>query len=282
MTRDRQILVDDLLFPEGPRWHDDAFWFSDQYDRKVYRVNANGQKETVAEVPGQPSGLGWQPDGRLLIVSMKDHRLLRLEIDGSLTEIAEFASLATHQSNDMVVDALGRAYIGNFGFNLHGGEKPKTTNLILVQPDGSVREVANEISFPNGTVITPDGSTLIIGQTFAAQLTAFNIEADGSLTNRRIWAGTAGGVPDGICLDAEGAIWVASPTSAEVIRLREGGEVTERIPVETQAFACMLGGPEGKTLHVCTANDSDPEVCIRDRSGRIETFEVDIAGAGLP
>lgn len=282
MPRERKILLDGLIFPEGPRWHEDAFWFSDQYARTVYRVGADGHKEAVVEVPGQPSGLGWDPEGRLLVVSMKDHRLLRLEGDGALSTVADLSGLATHQSNDMVVDALGRAYIGNFGFDLHGGATPKKTNLLLATPDGQVREVAQEISFPNGTVITPDGSTLILGESFAAQLTAFTIDPDGSLSNRRVWAPTEGGVPDGICLDAEGAIWVASPTSAQVMRIREGGEVTERITVETQAFACMLGGPEGKTLHVCTAKDSDPEVCERERAGRIETFEVDVPGAGLP
>lgn len=282
MTRTPRILAEGLVFPEGPRWHDGAFWFSDMHAHEVVRIDAKGARSIVATVPTCPSGLGWDPAGRLLIVSMEDHRLLRQEADGNLSTVADFAHLATYRSNDMVVDAQGRAYIGNFGFDLHTGEKLKTTNLVLVMPDGEVREAATDLSFPNGTVITPDGGTLIVGETFGPCLTAFDVADDGSLANRREWARLEGAVPDGICLDAEGAIWVASPVSAEVLRVREGGEVADRIPVETQAFACMLGGDEGQTLFVCTARDSDPDTCLQDRAGRIEAFEVDVARAGLP
>jgi sugar lactone lactonase YvrE len=282
MVRQGKVLADGLLFPEAPRWHEGEFWFSDMHARRVYRIDSAGKRWRVAEVPGAPSGLGWTPDGRLLIVSMEDHCLLRLENDGRLAEVADFSSLATHLSNDMVVDAFGRAYIGNFGFDLHSGEKPRKTNLILVTENGQIQEAADDLSFPNGSVITPDGETLIVGETFARQLTAFDITEAGALENRRVFAPTPGMAPDGICLDAEGAIWVASPISAEVVRIQEGGEVLERIPVETQAFACMLGGPQGRTLHVCTARGSDPEACTRERAGRIETFEVDVPRAGLP
>ena len=280
--RTPRIIADGLVFPEGPRWHNGAFYFSDMHAHKVFQVKADGTLRVVAEVPTCPSGLGWDPEGRLLIVSMEDHRLLRQEQDGSLEAIADFSALATHLSNDMVVDDQGRAYIGNFGFNLHTGEAPKTTNLILALPNGDVREAAGELSFPNGTVITPDGKTLIVAETFASQLTAFDIEPDGSLTNRRVWATLEGAVPDGICLDAEGAIWVASPVSAQVLHVAEGGEVLDCIKVETQAFACMLGGNDGKMLYVCTAPSSDPEICLAKRGGRIEAFEVDVARAGLP
>jgi sugar lactone lactonase YvrE len=182
----------------------------------------------------------------------------------------------------MVVDAQGRAYVGNFGFDLHAGDPIRTTNLILVTPDGRVREAAEGLAFPNGAVITPDGGTLIVGETFAARLSAFDIDENGDLGNQRIWASVPGIAPDGICLDAEGAVWVASPISAEVVRVAEGGEILERIPVETQAFACMLGGESGRTLFVCTAKDSDPEECRKAVAGRIETFEVDVPRAGLP
>lgn len=277
-----RILADGLIFPEGPRWHDGAFFFSDMHALDVIRLELDGTREVVAHVPTCPSGLGWDPQGRLLIVSMQDHRLLRQEADGTLATVADFAHLATHLSNDMVVDRKGRAYIGNFGFDLHSGDKPATTNMVLVSEDGHVSEAAKDLSFPNGTVITPDGKTLIVGETFNSCLSAFDIAEDGSLANRREWARLEGAVPDGICLDAEGAIWVASPVSAEVIRLREGGEVLERIGVETQAFACMLGGEERKTLFVCTARGSDPEACKKERAGRIELFDVDVPGAGLP
>lgn len=276
------IVADGLVFPEGPRWHDGAFYFSDMHAHQVLRIDADGSKHVIATVPTCPSGLGWDPQGRLLIVSMEDHRLLRQEAGGSLETVANFSSLATHLSNDMVVDGEGRAYIGNFGFDLHAGDKPRPTNMIVVSPEGDVAEAADDLSFPNGTVITEDGRTLIVGETFASRLTAFDVEPDGALTNRRVWATLEGAVPDGICLDAEGAIWVASPVSAEVLRVHEGGRVSDRIEVDTQAFACVLGGAEGKTLYVCTATGSDPTDCLRDRAGRIEAFEVDVARAGLP
>ena len=182
----------------------------------------------------------------------------------------------------MVVDARGRAYVGNFGFDLHAGEKPRGTTLVMAAPDGTARVVADELMFPNGMVITPDGRTLIVGETFARRLTAFDIGADGSLTNRRLWADLGNGLPDGICLDAENAIWVACPTASEVIRVKQGGEVAERIKVETDAFACILGGPDGRTLFVATSPASDPEKCRATRGGRIETTQVEVPRAGLP
>lgn len=282
MPRTPTILTDGLAFPEGPRWHDGALYFSDMHAHEVVRLELTGARQVVARVPTCPSGLGWDPQGRLLIVSMEDHRLLRQTEAGPLEEVARFDHLATHLSNDMVVDAEGRAYIGNFGFDLHANAPPARTNLIRVDPDGSVHEAATELSFPNGTVITPDGKTMILGESFGACLTAFDVEPDGTLTNRRVWAKLEGAVPDGLCLDAEGAIWAASPVSGEVVRVAEGGEVRERIPVEHQAFACMLGGAAGRTLFVCTARSSDPAECRVERSGRIEAFEVDAPRAGLP
>ena len=188
----------------------------------------------------------------------------------------------------MVVDAQGHAYIGNFGFNSDAGEAPVGTNLVLVRPGEAPVIAADDLHFPNGTVITPDGKTLIIGETYAARLTAFDIAADGSLSNRRIWADMAGlapvnpPVPDGICLDEEGALWVASPSTSEVLRLAEGGAVLQRVSLSARAFACMLGGPARKTLFICTANASSNRACTSQRSGRIETLEVEVAGVGLP
>jgi sugar lactone lactonase YvrE len=198
-----------------------------------------------------------------------------------LVEHADLSAVASFHCNDMVVDARGRAYVGNFGFDLHGGEQPVATTLALVDPDGSVRVAAEDLRFPNGTVITPDGRTLIVGESFGACLTAFDIAEDGSLSGRREWARMSGAVPDGICLDAEGAIWAASPVGGGVLRLREGGEVTHRVEVEHEAFACMLGGPERRTLFICTAANSDPDE-TSVRSGRIERVEVEVPGAGLP
>jgi sugar lactone lactonase YvrE len=282
VSNEGRILLEGLTFPEGPRWHEGRLWFSDMHSCTVIAVDENGNREDIARVENRPSGLGWLPDGRLLVVSMNDRRLLRQETDGRLVEVADLSGLASFHCNDMVVDRVGRAYVGNFGFDLVGGATPSTANLILVTPDGRARIAAKGLSFPNGTVITPDGGTLIIGETFGSRLTAFAIAPDGSLSRRRVWASLSGAVPDGICLDTAGGIWVASPISGEVLRIVEGGEVTQRIPVATQAFACMLGGGDGRTLFVCTAGSSDPTECIENRDGRIEAFPVDFGRAGLP
>lgn len=282
MSSEGRVILDGLAFPEGPRWHEGRLWFSDMHAHQVIAVDEDGNREDILEVKNRPSGLGWLPDGRLLIVSMTDRRLLRLERDGSLEEVADLTPHASHHCNDMVVDHKGRAYIGNFGFDLDAGDKPKTANLILVTPDGEICVAAPEMSFPNGSVITSDGETLIVGETFGRCLTAFDIGGDGELFNRRVWAPIKAAVPDGICLDAEGGVWVASPVSAEVFRVLEGGEVTNRISVDTQAFACMLGGSDGRTLFVCTSSSSSPVDCAKNRDGRIEAYRVEVGRAGLP
>jgi len=281
MANVTEVLLDGLAFPEGPRWRDGKLWFSDMHAGTVQSVDASGRSEVVVEVPAAPSGLGWLPDGRLLVVSMTDRRLLRLDPDG-LAEVADLSELASYHCNDMVVDQQGRAYVGNFGFDLHDHASPTNAEIVLVTPDGRARIVADEMQFPNGSVITPDGATLIVGETFGMRLTAFDIEADGSLSGRRTWAQLDKILPDGICLDAEGAIWVASPVSHAIFRIALGGEILQRIPIEAQSFACMLGGSEGRTLHICTAESSDPETCIANRTGRIEIVEVDVPHAGLP
>lgn len=285
MTEPLRPVLDGLAFAEGPRWHDGRLWFSDMHAHQVLALDPDtGDTEVIVEVPTRPSGLGWRPDGTLLIVSMADRRLLAL-VDGELETVADLSDVATHDCNDMVVDARGNAYVGNFGFDLHDPEADQcTTTLVLVTVDGDVRVVADELFFPNGCVITPDGSTLVVGESFGACLTAFDIEPDGSLTNRREWARVMGAVPDGICLDADGAIWMASPISHQVLRVAEGGEVLEEIRTsdERQPFACMLGGDDGHTLFVCTAIDSEPESARRHLAGRIESARVDVAGAGLP
>ena len=273
-----------LAFPESPRWHDGALWFSDFYDQRVCRVTADGHAQTVVKVAGQPSGLGWLPDGRLLVVSMNDRRLLRLD-GGSLVEAADLSSLARWPCNDMLVDAHGRAYLGNFGFDLQSRAPFKPTTLNLVTPDGRVRAVANDMHFPNGTVLTPDGRTLIVGESYGQRLTAFDVMEDGSLERRRVWAQLEGkGLgPDGICLDAEGAIWLASPVTREVLRVREGGEVTHRIPTENQAVACMLGGADRRTLYILTGRVLvTPEQSRAQRTGMIYAARVDVPGARLP
>lgn len=275
-----EVVLDGLAFPEGPRWHEGRLWFSDMHAHEVVALDtATGTRETIVEVPACPSGLGWLPDGRLLVVSMEDRRLLRLEQDG-LVEHADLSGIATFHCNDMVVDWIGRAYVGNFGFDLHQRAEPVAAVLARVDPDGSMHAAADDMQFPNGSVIYD--TTLVVGESFAGRLTAFDIADDGALSNRRVWAKLDGAVPDGICLDAEGAIWVASPTSNEVLRVREGGEVTDRVALDRGAFACMLGGDDRRTLLICTSHSSDPIDSATQRSGRIESMRVDVPGAGLP
>lgn len=276
-----ELLLDGLAFPEAPRWHDGKLWFSDMYAHRVMTVALDGTTEEIVEVPQQPSGLGWLPDGRLLVVSMIDRRLLRLDPTG-LTTVATLDDLAPFHCNDMVVDRHGNAYIGNFGFNFLARESSKPTVLIIVTPEGRKRAVADGLMFPNGAVITPDGGTLIVGETWAGRLTAFAIASDGSLTNGRVWAQLDKARPDGICLDAEGAVWVASPTTKEVLRVREGGEITHGIPTAEQAVACMLGGADRRTLFILSGPVTTVELSRAQRRGRIETVRVDTAGAGLP
>ena len=281
MADQTKILLEDLTFPEGPRWHEGRLWFSDFYAHEVIAVDMAGQRETIVKVPGQPSGLGWTPEGRLLVVSMTDRRLLRLDPDG-LVEVADLSALANYHCNDMVVDGDGGAYVGNFGFNSHDGSEFKAADLIRVDPDGGVSVAAEGLAFPNGSVITPDGGTLIVGETRGNILSAWDRAPDGGLSNRRVWANLGGGFPDGICLDANGAIWVADPRNKETIRVLEGGVVTDRISTgEMGSFACMLGGSERRTLFICTCLQSGPDTAAL-RSGRIETVEVKVPGAGWP
>lgn len=275
------VLLDGLAFPEGPRWHEGRLWFSDMHGHVVVALDpATGEAETIVEVPRCPSGLGWMPDGTLLVVSMEDRSVLRFD-GSSLSLHADLSPWATFHCNDMVVDAVGRAYVGNFGFDLHGRAEMVPATMVRVDPDGTASPAATDLLFPNGTVITDDGATLVVGESYGARLTAFDVADDGALSNRRVWAQLEGGaVPDGICLDAEGAIWLASPTTNEVIRVAEGGEVLRRIPCDRGAFACMLD--DAGALYVCTANDSAPDEAVAQRSGRIERHDVGVPRAGRP
>ncbi len=276
-------VADGFCFIEGPRWHDGALWFSDMHDHQVFRMAPGTTPLCILPVPERPSGLGWLPDGRLLVVSMLDKTLLRLEDDGTVVTHADLSALAPRMINDMVVDAKGRAYVGNFGFLFDQGEEVVSTCLIRVDPDGSVHRAADGLFFPNGTVITPDGGTLIIAETYAARLTAFDIGADGSLTNHRVWAALPdGAVPDGICLDADGAVWAASPTTGTCVRLHEGGAVSATITTGRRAIACMLGGADRRTLFISTCSETGHEVSRFNRDARIETVTVEVPGAGRP
>lgn len=268
------MLLDGLLFPESPRWHNNKLWFSDMDRHEVLTSDLNGNMETIVKIQNRPSGLGWLPNDRLLIVSMENCRLLRLDPKG-VTEYADLSNHATFYCNDMVVDKKGRAYIGNFGFDYFNTKPFKPAEIVLVDINGDVRVVADNMAFPNGTVITQDDDTLIVGETFAARITAFDILEDGSLINRRIWANLKSLAPDGICLDAEGGIWLAAPGRHRVVRVIEGGKITHKIKVERDAYACMLGGPDRDILFIATSSHERI-------NGRIEYVKVEIPGAGLP
>jgi sugar lactone lactonase YvrE len=279
-NRTIDVLLSGLTFPEAPRWRDGKLWLSDFYTERVLTIATSGRVETVVHVPQRPSGLGWRRDGTLLVVSMLDRRLFAF--DGSaLRRVAELGALASGPCNDMVVDAADRAYIGNFGFDRHAGESPRSTCLVRVDPDGSVHRAADELMFPNGMVITPDGGTLIVAETYAHRLTAFAIGRDGALGQRRLFAALPECFPDGICLDAEGAIWVADARGRRVIRVREGGTIAQTIATERTVFACMLGGEDRRRLFLCTSTGSGPAMAEK-RDGRIEAVRVDVPGAGLP
>ncbi|MCR9276460.1 MAG: SMP-30/gluconolactonase/LRE family protein [Pseudomonadaceae bacterium] len=273
-------LIEHLHFPEGPRWREGELFFSDMHAGRVVASTPDGSTRTVVETGDDPSGLGWLPAGEMLIVAM--NRRAVLKFDGrKLTVHADLSELASGICNDMVVDSQGQAYVGNFGFDLHNGAEPSTAELICIDPDGSnPRIVADELMFPNGCVITPDGSTLVVAESFAGRLTAFDRDANGDLNNRRLWASLPdGAVPDGICLDSAGGIWVASPSSSEVLRVLEGGEITDRHDTGRGAYACALGE---RTLYVLTASGSQPQFCRDNATACVETVQVDFPGAGYP
>jgi sugar lactone lactonase YvrE len=281
--------LDGLDFGEGPRWHGGRLWYSDFYRHTVVSVGEDGERRAEVELADQPSGLGWLPDGRLLVVSMADRVVLRQEADGSLGVHGDLKPWATGLANDMVVAADGRAYVGNFGFDLEalyaGGPdapQPSTTSMIRVDPDGTSVEAAADLAFPNGTVIFPDGRTLVVGESFGLQMTAFDIAGDGTLSNRRVWAPLEGVAPDGCCLDAEGCIWVANAAGRECVRVAEGGQVLDRVATELHTYACMLGGADGRTLYCVTAPSSDPPKVRGRGAGRIVQARVEVPGAGLP
>jgi sugar lactone lactonase YvrE len=292
MSRTARVLVEGIYFGEGPRWRDGRLWFSDFFARAVKSVSREGDLRSEFVIDDRPSGLGWMPDGDLLVVSMEQRRLLRRSPAGEIRLHADLSKIATWHCNDMVVDASGRAYVGNFGFDLDDELEKRgvesvlaehgTARLACVEPNGAVREAAADLHFPNGTVITPDGRTLIIGETLGGCLTAFDIGPGGELTNRRTWASLWPRVPDGICLDADGAVWVANPIAPECVRIAEGGEVLEVVETGMPCYACMLGGEDGRTLFMLVAPSSLPQEVAPAPRGRIEVATVEVPHAGLP
>lgn len=275
-------LLTGLAFGESPRWHNGRLWLSDFGAQEVGAVDLSGKQEVIARVAGAPMGLGFLPDGRLLIVSMRDGLLLRREHDGRLVTYADLSSFSRYPWSDMVVDGRGNAYIGNLGFNFPGGEFAPGS-LVLVTPEGEIRQVADGCAFPNGMAVTPDNATLILAESYGHRLTAFDIDASGNLSNRRLWADLGTGYPDGICLDAENAVWYADVPARQCVRVREGGEVLQTIELDRGCFACMLGGTDRKTLFLMAAEypptSWGPEA---KRTGQVLTAQVTVPGVGWP
>jgi sugar lactone lactonase YvrE len=292
MGRETKVLADGIHFGEGPRWHEGRLWFSDFYVSAVKSVSVAGDLRIEFTIDDRPSGLGWMPDGSMLIVSMTRRQLLRRAPGGAISLHADLGSLATFHCNDMVVDADGAAYVGNFGFDLDAeiisrgiesviGNHP-TAKLARVATDGSVDVAADDMHFPNGSVITPDGKTLIVGESLGACLTAFDIDKKGSLSNRRVWADLKSRVPDGICLDADGAVWVANPIAPECVLVAEGGAVKDVVETGDPCYACMLGGADGRTLFMLTAPSSLAHEAAAAAKGKLLVATVDTPHAGLP
>jgi len=292
VTRAANVLCEGIYFGEGPRWRGGRLWFSDFYAKAVKSVSMAGDLRTEFEIDDRPSGLGWLSDGSTLIVSMVRRQVLKRSADGRMSVHADLSTLAAFHCNDMVVDAHGHAFVGNFGFDLDAELAARgsasviaghpTANLIRVAPDGTVSVAAPDMRFPNGSVITSDGKTLIVGETLGATLTAFDLAADGTLSGRRLWAATAPRIPDGIALDADGRIWIAHPLAPECALIAEGGEVIEVIDTGQPCFACMLGGDDGRTLFMLTARTSNADEAAAAPTGKLLTARVDSPHAGLP
>ena len=274
-------LLTGLAFGESPRWHDGRLWFSDMGAGEVVAADLDGNRDVIAHVPAMPMGTGWLPDGHMLIVSSRDGLLLRREPGGSLVTHADLSGLASYPWGDMVVDGRGNAYIGNIGFDFGRGE-PGPGTLALVTPDGAARQVADGLLFPNGVAVTPDNSTLILAESYGHRLTAFDIAADGSLSGRRVWAEAGDDFPDGVCLDADGALWYADVPGKHCVRVREGGGLLQTIELDRGCFACALGGPDGRTLFMMAAEFTDTASMAGPRTGQVVTAEAPAPGIGWP
>jgi sugar lactone lactonase YvrE len=277
-----QTLLSGLVLGESPRWHDDRLWFSNWVVNEIATVDVDGQASTIASVPSFPCCIDFLPDGRLLVVSGREGLLLRREADGSLVTQADLSGLDNTPWNDIVVDGRGNVYVNNTGFNF-GVDEFAPGIVALVASDGAVRQVADGVAFPNGMAVTPDNSMLILAESYARKLTAFDIAADGGLSNRRAWAELGDGAPDGICVDAEGAVWYGDVPNRRCVRVREGGEVLETIDLDRGCFACMLGGEDGRTLFMMVADWGGPDTMGEGPpTGQVLTTRAPAPHAGWP
>jgi sugar lactone lactonase YvrE len=274
-------IVGGLAFPEGPRWHENSFWFTDQHDASVYHLTTEGELTRYATTDDRPGGLGWLPDGSLLVVYMTQRRLMR-RVESNWEEYADLSSLASYHCNDFVVDHRGVVFAGNFGEPIMPGRPMAPAELIRVDPSGQAEVVSRDLVFPNGSAITEDGHSLLVAETFAHRISRFALDSESRITGHDIWADLGAATPDGICLDTEDALWVASPFTHEVLRVAEGGDLLGRCQTLGTPYACMLGDEDRQTLYICTSETDDPAEAARIKSGRIESVQVDVPGCGLP
>ncbi len=283
MTTDSfEVFADGYTFLEGPRWRNGLLWVSDVNGKKVYTLAPDGTATVMAEVPDRPSGIGFLTDGTAIVVSMRDRSLKRIE-NGQLSLHADISALVKGEINDMVVDKKGNAYVGSMGYNLFAGEDFAPGALVLVKENGEAREVANGLHFPNGPVVTPDGKTLVVAESWGKRLTAFNIEDDGSLSGQRVFADLGDYTPDGITLDEDGGIWLAAFANDCFVRVKDGGEITDVIDLPgRRAVACTLGGDDMKTLYCMTFDGKMSDIGKGKKASRVETIRVEIPGAGSP
>jgi sugar lactone lactonase YvrE len=281
---DPHLIMAGISFGESPRWHDGRLWFCDWAAEELIALDPDGSSEVVAKVPSFPFCIDWRPDGVLLINAARQQAVLRLEPDGKLRSYGDLSGLSDRPpGNEIVVDRHGNAYVNGGGFDLMTGEDFAPGMVALVAPDGSSRQVAGDLAFPNGMAISADDATLVVAESYAKRLTAFKIAPDGSLGDRRVWADLGDGVPDGICFDAEGAVWYADVPNRRCLRVREGGEVLQTVELDRGAFACMLGGSEGRTLFIVAREWRGPQIGPdEERTGQILALEVDVPHAGRP
>jgi sugar lactone lactonase YvrE len=276
-----RVLMEGIGLGESPRWHDGRLWFSDWVAHQVIALDRDGGSQVMAEVDAFPFSIDWLPDGPMLVTAGR--KVLRLEPDGSLVTHADLSDLSEHGWNEIVVDSRGNAYVNGAGFDLMGGGEFAPGSVVLLRGDGSAEQVADGIAFPNGMAITPDGSSLIVADSYGKELTAFEIADDGSLANRRTWAALGDGTPDGVCIDADGAVWYADVPNRRCVRVAEGGEVLGTIEADRGCFACMLGGEDGKTLFMNVAEWTGPEGVFKEpRTGQVLAVDVPAPHAGFP
>jgi sugar lactone lactonase YvrE len=278
-----EVLLEGVVMGESPRWYRDRLWFSDWGAQQIVAVGLDGQREDMARVESLPFSIHPAPDGSLLVVAAAFRQILRREGDGTLVPVADLAGVSEHPWNEIVVDGRGDVFVNNIGFDLMSGAEPAAGLVAVVGPDGVAREVAGDLQFPNGMAVTPDDATLIVAESYAERLTAFTIGPGGVLSDRRVWAPLPAGYPDGICIDAEGAVWYADVPNRRCVRVREGGEVLATVDVDRGCFACVLGGPDRRTLFIVAADWKGPEQAGRGApTGRILTVAAPAPGAGRP